>query len=87
MILESLEIKVRPGAYSDSKYLNLTWELMSFDEKLIFIQLYYDYPSEVSSKELYDTLEVHFWGTEFFKSASDGEQVRYGTMLERTIMR
>lgn len=34
----------------------------------------------------FDTLEVSFWGTDFFKS-EDGESVRFGTRLERKIAR
>ena len=37
LIVESLEIKTRAGLYSEPQYLNLTWELLSYDEQLIFI--------------------------------------------------
>lgn len=50
LILEALEIKVKPSAFSDERYLNLTWEMLSFDSKHIFIQLFFDYPSFVSQE-------------------------------------
>ena len=31
VVVESLEIKVRPGTFSELNYLNLTWEILSFD--------------------------------------------------------
>lgn len=34
----------------------------------------------------FDTLEVYFWGVDWFKSAN-GEPVRYGTKLNRPILR
>ena len=46
----------------------------------------FDHPERVSERDIYDTLEVTFYGTDFFKSAA-GEQVRFGTTLGRTILR
>ena len=78
---------MRPGTLSEEQYLNLTWELLSYDSQFIFIQLEFEHPSRISSSQYYDTLEVHFWGNDFFKSAEDGEPVRYGAMLEHKIVR
>ena len=50
-VIESLEIKLRPGAFSEEKYLNLTWEIKSCDSELIFIQLYFEYPNKVSEEQ------------------------------------
>ena len=77
---------MEPGRYSEERYLNMTWEMLSFTESEIYIQLYFEYPGRVSETELYDTLQVYFWGTHFFKS-DEGVPVRYGTLLERTIVR
>ena len=37
VIVESLEIKVHPGTFSDINHLNLTWEMLSYEEEMIFI--------------------------------------------------
>jgi hypothetical protein len=55
-IIESLEIKLKPGPFSEERYLNLTWEMKSYDSELIFIQLYFDYPDKVSEETYFDTL-------------------------------
>ena len=87
LIVESLELKVRPGDLTEeSRHLNLTWEMLSYSNSDIFIQLYFEHPGRVSEQPIYDTLEVYFWGTQFFTS-EEGVPVRYGTRLERQIVR
>ena len=85
-IIESLEIKLKPGAFSREQYLNLTWELKSYDSEFIYIQLHFEYPNKLSEETYFDTLQIFFWGTDYFKSAN-GERVRYGTMLDRVVVR
>ena len=63
LVLEALEIKLRPGELSIPEYLNLTWELVGYSTEEIAVQLYFEYPSRVSETQQYDTLEVYFWGT------------------------
>lgn len=86
LVVEALELKMNPGDYSDELKLNMTWEMMDFNEEWIQIQCYFDYPQRVSEYVEYDTLEVYFWGVDWFKSSS-GEPVRYGTRLDRPILR
>ena len=86
LIVEALELRMNPGDYSDDNLLNLTWQMISFDKEIIKIQLYFDYPERVSEYIEFDTLEVYFWGIDWFKSAN-GEPVRYGTKLSRPILR
>jgi len=68
LILEALEIKVRPGDFSHEQYLNLTWDMVSYGQDEIQIQLYFEYPGRVSEWDVYDTVEVYFWEPDFFKS-------------------
>lgn len=87
LIVEALELKVRPGdPDTEMKNLNFTWQLVSYDERQIYIQIDFEYPQKLSDRYIYDTLEIYFWGTDFFKSG-DGKTVRFGTKLERTILR
>ena len=86
LVVEALELKMEPGDYSDENKLNLTWEMINFTEENIYIQLYFEYPQRVSEYIEYDTLEVFFWGVDWFRS-SKGEPVRYGTRLARPILR
>ena len=86
LIVEALELRIKPGDYSDENKLNLTWEMLGFSEDWIKIQLYFEYPQRVSEYVEYDTLEVYFWGVDWFRS-SEGEPVRYGTRLDRPILR
>lgn len=87
LIIEALELKIRPGdPDTELKSVNFTWSLVSYDERQIYIQIDFDYPERISDRDVYDTLEVYFWGTNFFKSA-DGKEVRFGSKLERKILR
>ena len=87
VVVESLEIKVRPGTFSELNYLNLTWEILSFNEDMIFFQLHFEHPERISEAQEFDTLEVYFWGTQFFTSSDSSMNVRYGTMVARELMR
>jgi len=84
--VEALELKMKPGDYSDENALNLTWYMLDFDIDWINIQLRFDYPQRVSEYIEYDEIEVYFWGVDWFRS-SRGEPVRYGTRLARPILR
>lgn len=86
LILEALELQVVPGEYSDQQYLNLTWEVLSYSDAQIKLQLYFEYPNHVSEQIEMDSLEIYFWGVEWFKS-DRGEPVRYGQRLEVPIIR
>ena len=86
LIVEALELRVSPGEYSDENRLNLTWEMIDYTESQLYLQLYFEYPDRVSEYIEYDTLEVYFWGVEWFKS-EEGVPVRYGTRLETPIIR
>ena len=69
LILEALELKLRPGDIdTNPQSLNFTWDLVSYSERQIFIQIYFDYQERVSDRDIYDTLEIHFWGSAFFES-------------------
>ena len=57
---------MNPGEYSDEQKLNFTWEMISFSEQMIQIQLDFNYPERVSEYIEYDTLEVYFWGVDWF---------------------
>jgi hypothetical protein len=86
LVVEALELRMNPGDYSDENSLNLTWRMIDFNKDWITIQLYFEYPQRVSEYIEYDTLEVYFWGVDWFRS-SKGEPVRYGTKLDRPILR
>ena len=77
---------MNPGPDTDPLKLNLTWEMLNYNKDFIYIQLYFEYPERISENPQYDILEVYFWGTKWFKSDS-GNEVRYGTKLERPIVR
>ena len=66
--------------------LKLTWKMLDYSKENIWIQLYFAYPPRVSEHIEFDTLEVYFWGTEYFRSWQ-GEDVRFGTKLTRPIVR
>ena len=84
--MEALELRMDPGDQSDDAMLNFTWEMLSFNKQMITIQLFFEYPQRVSEYVEYDVLEVYFWGVDWFKS-DKGEPVRYGTKLDRPILR
>ena len=86
LVVEALELRMNAGDYSDENALNLTWSMIDFNKDWITIQLYFEYPQRVSEYIEYDALEVYFWGVDWFRS-SKGEPVRYGTKLERPILR
>ena len=86
LVVEALELRMNAGDYSDENALNLTWSMIDFNKDQITIQLYFEYPQRVSEYIEYDTLEVYFWGVDWFRS-SKGEPVRYGTKLQRPILR
>ena len=86
MVVDALELKMRPSEYSDPLVLDLQWEMLDFNRDQIWIQLYFENPPRVSENILHDTLEVYFWGTEYFRSWQ-GEDVRFGTKLEWPIVR
>lgn len=44
LVVEALELKMDPGDFSDENALNMTWEMISFDEDWILIQCYFEYP-------------------------------------------
>ena len=64
----------------------MTWEVFSISEQRLQLQLYFEYPEHVSEHQELDTLEVSFWGVNWFRS-EDGEPVRYGSSLESPIVR
>lgn len=84
--MEALELKISPGDYSDENALNITWQMIDYNKNWIQIQLYFEYPQRVSEHIEYDTIEVNFWGVDWFRSLN-GESVRYGTKLTRPILR
>lgn len=87
MIVDALEIKVEPGEYSNPALLQLKdWKVVNFSATQIWIQIYFEYPDNISEKVVGDDLTVTFWGTEFFK-AKNGKKVRYGTKIQQKILR
>ena len=86
MVVDALELKLRPGEFSDPLVLDLQWEMLDFNREQIWIQLYFDYPPRISENIQHDTLEVYFWGTDYFRSWQ-GEDVRFGTKLEWPIVK
>ena len=68
MVVDALELKMRPGDLSDPQLLRLTWNMLDFNKDDIWIQLYFEYPPRISEHIEFDSLEVYFWGTEYFKS-------------------
>ena len=86
LVVDALELKLAPGENSNSAVLKLTWEMLNYSKETIWIQLYFEYPPRISENIEFDTLEVYFWGTEFFRSW-EGEDVRFGTKLSRPIIR
>ena len=68
MVVDALELKMKPSEFSDPLVLDLQWEMLDFNREQIWIQLYFENPPRVSENILHDTLEVYFWGTEYFRS-------------------
>ena len=70
--------------------LNFTWTMLDYTRDNIWIQIYWEYPPQVSENiEDLDTLEVYFWGNNYgyFYSEEYSKVVRYGTRLEVPLIR
>jgi len=59
-VLPGLQIKLKPGFYSEEKDLIFTWYAVEQTKRSLTIQLVLDTPLLVSSKQLVDFLEVTF---------------------------
>ena len=84
--MEALDIELIPGDEEEIEHLKFTWDLVEYESEDLKIQLYFDFPDEISEEGSYDQVSVTFWGTEFFQS-KDGEPVRYGSQISTTVLR
>jgi len=85
-LLDALEIKILPEDRDFGVTVDFDWDILGYDEKYIWLQLYIRNPWEVAADGQFDTIYVTFWGTEYFKSINNKE-VRYGTTIEHQIFR
>ena len=82
-LLDALELRIasRDGDYDEDERLAFTWDVQSFDGRILELQLYIEEPLSVTEGGQFDALYVTFYGTELFKSAETGNEVRFGTQL------
>ena len=70
--MDALDIEILLGDVEEPEHLEFTWDLIHYERQEIDIQLYFNFPQEISEDGTTDTVRVTFWGTEFFES-EDGE--------------
>ena len=87
---QALELKIKPGNYSEIERLNFTWTMVGYTSDYIWIQVTWQYPDRISKHiEDADFLEIYFWGNThgYFYSEAYSKEVRYGTRLEVPLIR
>ena len=85
-LIEAMEVQIIPEDAESAKQAEFDWTILGYDSNFIWVQLEIQNPEDVSTNGQFDTISVTFWGTEYFKSATDHE-VRYGTTISHPIFR
>lgn len=61
-VLPALELKLKPGYYSDPSNLTFSYNITAITPLTITVQIYFDVPELISTMDDPESMEVHFNG-------------------------
>lgn len=67
-IRNAIEVNMKPSSATDDPVkIDFSWEIISFTEYQVELQLYFDFPESVSSTSNEpDNIEITFWAGDLF---------------------
>lgn len=85
MLYPSLDIKILPGENTDPKYTNFTWNVTSYGNYTLVVQLYFETPEFISQRADVEWLQIVIRNNLLFMSKS-GHLIDQDTTLKRKLL-